>query len=644
MEVTEHYIQLRLIFSHVHEEEEIEITMGELATHLCCTMRNMNLIMNKFLDNGWVRWSPQRGRGKKSILVFCLPLHDVAGDWFERLLHNNKIEEAYALAASLPFLIRENLMHRLQGQFGLRSDHGARGRVDTLRIPQETSFETLDPTQAVVWGDVGIVAEVYDRLVRYNAERHVCEPGLAMAWESNAEGTEWTFYLHKGVLFHHGRVLEAEDVQFTFERILSSMDNPCKALFGSIQRVETFDDLTVRFVLNAPNFMFPDLMSSINASILPRDVEISPLHPIGTGPYRLVRNDPNILVLEVFSSYFQGRAFIDRVEIWQLPQAGRGESMIRQELFPDGKPHAVQHEVQGGVFMTFNMRKRGPHLDISFRRAIRELMHPQVMADALNRSSIQPTSSLVRKYDRGNQQEEERYLFDADNHLREEKMEQQKWTEVNEAVDVGVGVSADVDTGVDEPSLVSASAWLKRSHYAGEMVNVWVEEGVNMEHDMVWFAKRCEQIGLHVNIVPGDVVKAIYHDELQAYDLIYTGEVFDDHVMRSLVTMYTFQNTIFLSVMDDHWRLELERECGQIVAMQEPEDRMESLLQLEDRLIHEALLLPVYSFREEHSHHPSLRDYRVMGYGMPDLRRLWVKRSPNASEESSSYSAYIPLW
>lgn len=640
MEVTEHYIQLRLIFPHVHEEEEVEITMGVLATHLCCTMRNMNLIMNKFLDNGWVRWSPQRGRGKKSILVFRLSLQEVAGEWFERLLHNNKIEEAYTLAASLPFLIRENVMRRLQSQFGLRSDQSARGRVDTLRIPQETSFETLDPTQAVVWGDVGIVAEVFDRLVRYNAERDVCEPGLAMAWESNPEGTEWTFYLHKGVLFHHGRVLEAEDVQYTFERILSSVDNPCKTLFGSIQMVETFDELTVRFVLKAPNFMFPDLMSSINASILPRDVEINPLHPIGTGPYRLVRNDPNILVLEVFSSYFRGRAFIDRVEVWQLPEAGRGESVIRQELFPDGNPHAVQHEVQGGVFMTFNMRKRGPHLDLSFRRAIRELMHPQEMADALNRPAIQSTYRLVRKHNQGNQRDEEMNLLDAEKLPRVVTIAQQKWNEVKEAVDVGV----DVDKGVDEPSLVRATAWLKRSHYAGEMVNVWVEEGVNMEHDMVWFAKRCEQIGLHVNIVPGDVVKAIYHDELQAYDLIYTGEVFDDHVVRSLITMYTFQKTLFLSVMDDHWRHELERGCDQIVAMQEPEERMESLLQLEDRLIQEAILLPVYSFSEVHSHHPSLRDYRVMGYGMPDLRRLWVKRSPTAPEESSSYSAYIPLW
>ena len=148
-------------------------------------------------------------------------------------------------------------MQSLQSQFGLSSDQGAQGRIDTLRIPQETPFQTLDPTQAYMWGEVGVVAEVYDRLVEYNAERRMCESSLAIAWESNHEGTEWTFYLHKGIRFHHGKVLDAEDVKYTFERIISDQENPCGSLFGSIHRIETFDELTVRFVLRFPHFMFP---------------------------------------------------------------------------------------------------------------------------------------------------------------------------------------------------------------------------------------------------------------------------------------------------------------------------------------------------------------------------------------------------
>ena len=388
VEVIDHYIQLRMAFSNVDEEEEIHTTIGELANQLCCTMRNMNLIMNKFMDQGWIRWSPQRGRGKKSVLVFCQSLLQAAQDRFDQLLQGNKLEEAYALASRLPFSMREMLLHGLQGQFGLRSDQGARGRIDTLRIPQETPFETLDPTRAAMWGEVGIVAEVFDRLVQYNAERQVCEPSLAVSWESNREGTEWTFYLHKGIRFHHGRILDAADVRYTFERIISDRENPCRSLFSSIHHIETFDELTVRFVLHFPNFMFPDQMSSMNASIMPRDVELDPMHPIGTGPYRLTRNHPNLLVLEVFPSYFRGRAFIDRVEIWQLPQSGLVESVIKQNLFPDGQARSVQHEVQGGVYMTFNMQKEGPQQDLYFRQAVQQLMDPQEMVGELVRTNV----------------------------------------------------------------------------------------------------------------------------------------------------------------------------------------------------------------------------------------------------------------
>ena len=165
-----------------------------------------------------------------------------------------------------------------------------------------------------------------------------------------------------------------------------------------------------------------------------------------------------------------------------------------------------------------------------------------------------------------------------------------------------------------------------------------------METDMVWFAERCKQIGLHINIMPGDPVHAVYQDGFGDCDLIYTGEIFNDNVVLSLVTMYTFQNTLFLIAMNDYWRHELEQECGRVVMIQEPAERLNRLIRLEDRLIQEALLLPTYSFKEEHAHHDSLRDYRLAGYGLPDLRRLWVKRSPGAAEEDTSYPVYIPLW
>ncbi|MDT9721269.1 ABC transporter substrate-binding protein [Paenibacillus sp. ClWae2A] len=628
MDVSEHYIQLRLNFPHVHDEQEVHTTTGELADLLCCTMRNMNLIMNKFKENGWVRWNPQRGRGKKSMLVFCIPLLEVARERFEHLLNGNRMEDAYELAATLPITMREHLVQQMQHQFGLRSNEGDRGRVDTLRIPQNTPFKTLDPTQTGMWGEVFIIAEVYDRLVRYNAERQVCEPSLAMAWESHADGREWSFYLHKGIPFHHGRILDAEDVKFTFDRIIFDKSNPCRPLFGSIESIEAYDQLTVRFVLNKPNFMFPDLMSSMCASILPRDVEMDPLHPIGTGPYRLTRHDSKLLVLEVFLAYFRGRAYVDRVEVWQLPHSAKAESIIKHDLFPDAQPRAVQHEMQGGVYMTFNMQKEGPQHDVNFRRAVQQLLNAHELSEALGSTNTKAAYSLIR----GRVQKQHLTEGTDQGELRKQHPEQPD------------GSFISVPVLSVETSLARASALLRRSSYQGQSLSLWVEEGEKMEADMTWFAERCKQIGLHINIMPGDPVHAVYQDGFGDCDLIYTGEVFDDHVVLSLVTMYTFQNTLFLIAMNDYWRHELEQECGRVVMIQEPAERLSRLIRLEDRLIQEAVLLPTYSFREEHAHHDSLRDYRLAGYGLPDLRRLWVKRSPGAEEENTSFPVYIPLW
>ncbi|UPK45297.1 ABC transporter substrate-binding protein [Paenibacillus pabuli] len=634
----DHYIQLRMAFSNVDEEEEIHTTIGELANHLCCTMRNMNLIMNKFMDHGWIRWSPQRGRGKTSVLVFCHPLIQAAQERFDRLLQGNKLEEAYALASTLPFSMREMLMQGLRGQFGLRSDQGARGRIDTLRIPQETPFETLDPSQAAMWGEVGIIAEVFDRLVQYNAERHVCEPSLAVAWESNEEGTEWTFYLHKGILFHHGRILDAEDVRYTFERIIFDQESPCRPLFGSIHRIETLDELTVRFLLRYPNYMFPDLMSCMNASILPRDMELDPMHPIGTGPYRLTRNHPKLLVLDVFPSYFRGRAYIDRVEIWQLPQSGLVESVIKQNLFPDGQARSVQHEVQGGVYMTFNMRKEGPQQDLYFRQAVQQLMDPQEIVRALPRTNVQAANSLIR--------DKSGMIEQTDKNEHSEQNEPMNRPEQLEHNHLFLPQASRPRRPVPfaDSSLARASKLLQRSCYAGQVINVWVEEGEKMETDMAWFAQRCELIGLKVSVMPGNPVNAVYHEEFASCDLIYTGEVFDDHLTLSLLTMYTFQNTLLLIALDDQRKRELEHKCRQVVMIQDTAERLRRLEVLEERLIQEALLLPVYSFREEHAHHASLQDYRILSFGMPDLRRLWVKRSSIADQDTASYPAYIPLW
>ena len=65
-----------------------------------------------------------------------------------------------------------------------------------------------------------------NRLVEYDAQAHKLVPGLAASWQVSADGLNYTFKLRPGVTFHTtdyfkpGRKLNADDVVFTFQRML----------------------------------------------------------------------------------------------------------------------------------------------------------------------------------------------------------------------------------------------------------------------------------------------------------------------------------------------------------------------------------------------------------------------------------------
>jgi len=78
-------------------------------------------------------------------------------------------------------------------------------------------------------GFVAVAAESHflyqlcHRLVMFDGETKSFLPQLAHAWESNAEMTARTFYLRKGVRFHHGRVLTGRDVEYTVPQASSTI-------------------------------------------------------------------------------------------------------------------------------------------------------------------------------------------------------------------------------------------------------------------------------------------------------------------------------------------------------------------------------------------------------------------------------------
>ena len=194
----------------------------------------------------------------------------------------------------------------------------------TLRVGQQEPPGALDPVTVNSQAGLTILGQTGEFLIWSDRELNP-EPRLAESWKPNADGSVWTFKLRKGVKFHDGKVMDAEDVASTFDR-LADPDNGSNALSaftGVLSKggAKAVDASTVEFQLDAPNGNFPYLTSSdnYNTIILPKDYDGDWEKTfIGTGPWKLDRFEQGVGITLVPNRDYWApgrRALADRQEI-----------------------------------------------------------------------------------------------------------------------------------------------------------------------------------------------------------------------------------------------------------------------------------------------------------------------------------------
>ncbi len=184
--------------------------------------------------------------------------------------------------------------------------------------------ESLDPAQA--WDPTSSFYNynLYDRLVKFDPSTKKLVPSLATSWQIRENGTQWTFKLRRGVTFHDGTDLTADAVVFSFQR---QLDKKFKyryydfLLFGEIfqnlKYVKKIDQYTVAFYLEKPFFSFlaaltTDCASIVSPAAVKKYGKNFPLHPVGSGPFKLKKWEKNKRVtLEANLKYWRGKPHID---------------------------------------------------------------------------------------------------------------------------------------------------------------------------------------------------------------------------------------------------------------------------------------------------------------------------------------------
>jgi len=232
----------------------------------------------------------------------------------------------------------------------------------TLRVCTEASPEGFDVVQYNSLSTTNASADVLmNRLVDFDAQAGKLVPSLAQSWSVSPDGLEYTFKLRPGVKFHTTayftptRELSAEDVRFSFERMLDPANAWHKIAQSGfphaqslqlpqlIKKIETPDAQTVRFTLAHPDSTFLPALSMGFASIYSAEYadkllkagtpELMNSQPIGTGPFVFTRFQKDAVVrYKANPDYFAGKPAVDGLIYAITPDANvRLQKLRRNE-------------------------------------------------------------------------------------------------------------------------------------------------------------------------------------------------------------------------------------------------------------------------------------------------------------------------
>jgi ABC-type transport system substrate-binding protein len=183
---------------------------------------------------------------------------------------------------------------------------------------------------------------IFDRLIESETTgpgQSALVPGLAESWTVSEDGLTYTFKIREGVKFHDGALLTADDVVYTFDRMLNPATKALNTdiltfIAGSQERLDgtadsvsglkALDDHTVQITLEQPYAAFLALLAAPGASILNRaftekagdQFGLTPETTNGTGPFRLTEytlNDSQ--TLEANADYWRGKPALDKLLI-----------------------------------------------------------------------------------------------------------------------------------------------------------------------------------------------------------------------------------------------------------------------------------------------------------------------------------------
>lgn len=181
-------------------------------------------------------------------------------------------------------------------------------RGGTITVAIDTGPVGWDPLMDSAQSSYNHYEQVYESLLRFNDKMEI-EPSLATSWEQ-PDPLTYIWHLRKGVKFHNGREMVADDVKYSFERMKDPKASRFPQYTGAIKSIEVLDKYTVKFSLSVADANLISFIAwSRFSGIVPREVieEHGDLKvaTCGTGPFKVKDYMPgDYTVFEAYPDYW----------------------------------------------------------------------------------------------------------------------------------------------------------------------------------------------------------------------------------------------------------------------------------------------------------------------------------------------------
>ncbi|EEM53009.1 Oligopeptide-binding protein oppA [Bacillus thuringiensis serovar kurstaki str. T03a001] len=577
MFILDQYIELWIAYGKGKKEgERLEVTVQNISGTLFCTERNSKLIIKKLDELNWIKWFPGRGRGNRSKLIFQKHPMSLILDRGKEIMKKGDVKSGsiFVERYSSHFPSVKGEYHSwVDSIFGHKVEMTSEGRRDVLRLQVQMNLDiTLDPVYATMRSECHMVKHIFDTLVYVDGNTNIIEPRLAFHWEYNDAEKIWTFYLRKGVHFHNGKQLTAHDVIYSLNRFIKLENNAHAWMLQHVESIRSVDDYVFEIQLHTENRMFLHMLSAEQCSIVNED-EAGGL--IGTGPFQLYKSNENLFILEGHPLYFRERPFLDRVELWNVEQGVGTYDVLVKAQYKDKEKHNKElSRLESNVtYITCNLTKEGPMQDELFRKALYNIIHGYTIVQELGRERGEVAKKLIL---------------------------------AGESI---VEIEEDVES------------LIKRSTYHNEVLQLYTFTGRDHVEDAQWIQKECAKYGIRVENNFLDIEELLEVSTIQKADMMHDSATISERIEDSLLYMFLTKNSFIhgQSSMDFHEKL------SPYFRQEELEKRVALLRDIEDTLLRQIHIIPLYRNKQEVSTHEKVQNIMINSQGWIDFYNIWFK-------------------